>query len=111
MHGPGYNSGVSATKQDSRLVVPVSVQRKAGIKVGELLEYRAARGVITIVAKRPLPADEPTPAQRRAIDSRLEKARRGPYVGPFQTAEEMAASIESAIKRTQRPAKKLPKTG
>jgi predicted DNA-binding antitoxin AbrB/MazE fold protein len=54
-----------------------------------------------------------TPAQRRIIDARLAKAdedlRAGRVYGPFDTAEEMAASIEEnigklrAVKRKAKP--------
>jgi hypothetical protein len=57
-------------------------------------------------------ADEYTPAQRRIIDALLGKAdadiKRGRTYGPFNTAEEMAASIEANIKKlraTKRKAK------
>jgi len=53
-----------------------------------------------------------TPAQRRITDARLDKAdddgKRGRTYGPFDTAEEMAASIETNIKKlraTKRKAK------
>ena len=45
--------------------------------------------------------DEYTPAQRRIIDARLAKSdediRHGRVLGPVDTAEEMAASIEANI--------------
>ena len=43
--------------------------------------------------------DEYTPEQRRAIDARLEHAGKGPYIGPFDSAEEMASAIEAEIKQ------------
>ena len=53
--------------------------------------------------------DEYTPEQRRIIDARLAKSdediRHGRVFGPFNTAEEMAASIEANIKKL-RAAKK-----
>jgi bifunctional DNA-binding transcriptional regulator/antitoxin component of YhaV-PrlF toxin-antitoxin module len=53
------------------LVVPPSVRRRAGIKTGDLLEFEAARGIITI-RKSPKPDDDGyTPAQRRLIQARL----------------------------------------
>ena len=60
-----------------------------------------------LVIRRPVRAkatdDEYTPRQRRAIDARLAKAdrdiRAGRVYGPFNTAEEMAASIEANIKK------------
>jgi hypothetical protein len=59
--------------------------------------------------------DEYTSAQRRIIDARLAKSdediRHGRVFGPFDTAEEMAASIEAnieglrAAKRKTKPAR------
>ena len=50
--------------------------------------------------------DEYTPQQRRVIEARLAKADRdiktGRVYGPFDTAEEMAASIEANIQRLRK---------
>jgi hypothetical protein len=50
--------------------------------------------VITIIPKLPSAVDEYTPAQRRAIDARLDAARKGPYYGPFDSVGELLASIK-----------------
>lgn len=51
----------------------------------------------------PTADDEYSPAQRRSIDARLAKAdediKRGRVYGPFNTVEEMAASVEANIKK------------
>ena len=53
--------------------------------------------------------DEYTPAQRRIIDARLAKSdediKHHRVHGPFNTAEEMAASIEANIKKLRRAKK------
>jgi bifunctional DNA-binding transcriptional regulator/antitoxin component of YhaV-PrlF toxin-antitoxin module len=95
------------------LVVPPAVRRRAGFKSGEEIEFRASGGVITIVPRLPAADGDYTPAQRRIIDARLAKAdediRAGRVYGPFDTAEEMAASIEEnigkprAVKRKAKP--------
>ena len=77
------------------LIIPPSVRRQAGIQPGDRLEFKVSRRKITIVAK---PEDEYTQAQRRAIDARLAKARKGPYHGPFATAREALAFIDSETK-------------
>jgi hypothetical protein len=41
--------------------------------------------------------DEYTPAQRRMIRARLDKAERGPAYGPFKSASEVAAFLKSYI--------------
>ncbi len=92
------------------LVVPRSVRRKAGIKSGDQLEFKVSGGIINIIPKLPSADDEYTPAQRRIIDARLAKSdediKQGRVYGPFNTAEEMAASIEANIKlRARKKAK------
>jgi len=90
-------------KQRADLVVPVRLQRQAGIKPGDQVELKVAGGVITIIPKLHRADDEYTPEQRRIIDARLAKAdediEHGRVYGPFNTADEMAASIEAKIKK------------
>ena len=90
------------------LVVPLAVRRRAGFKSGQELEIKATGGVITILPKLPTADDEYTPAQRRIIDAQLkeglEDIRKGRTYGPFNTAEEMIASMEANLKK-KRPAK------
>ena len=100
-------------KAKAPLVVPASVQRKARLKVGDQVEFRAAPGKITIVSKPPAAAatsdDEYTPEQRRIIEAQLaeglEDIKQGRTHGPFNTVEEMIASIEGNLRKS-RPAKK-----
>ena len=88
-------------KNKTDLVVPERVRREAGIKPGDQVEFRVSGGVINIIPKRPSADDEYTPEQRRIIDARLAKSdddiKRGRVYGPFNTAEEMAVSIEANI--------------
>ena len=99
-------------KNNTDLIVPLSVRRRAGIKAGDRLEFKVSGGVITIVPKPPAADDEHTPEQRRMIDARLAKAdediQRGRVYGPFNTAEEMAAFIEANIEK-RRAAKRKAK--
>jgi bifunctional DNA-binding transcriptional regulator/antitoxin component of YhaV-PrlF toxin-antitoxin module len=99
-------------KTKAPLVVPLSVRRKAGHQNGEDLEFRVSGRVITILPKLPTAEGGYTPGQRRIINARLAKAdediRAGRVFGPFNTSEEMAASVEANIKKlraTQRKAK------
>ncbi len=80
------------------LVVPRAIRRRAGFKGGEELEVKASGGVITILPKLPTARDEYTPAQRRVIDARLAEARKGPYHGPFKTADEAIQFVRKEIK-------------
>jgi bifunctional DNA-binding transcriptional regulator/antitoxin component of YhaV-PrlF toxin-antitoxin module len=76
------------------LIVPPRVRRQAGIKAGEKLEFKVSRGL----------------EQRRFIDREiakgLEDIKTGRTYGPFHTVEEMAASSEATIQKSQRTAKK-----
>jgi predicted nucleic acid-binding protein len=63
-----------------------------------LRRYQAAGGVITISRKLPVAGDEYTPAQRRSVDARLTEALKGPYHGPFETAEEVIGFIRKEIR-------------
>ncbi len=88
--------------EKKQLVVPVSIQRKAGIKAGDQLEFKASRGVITILPKLPSADDEYTPEQRRKVDAELAKGlqdlKEGRTYGPFNTADEMIASMKQQLK-------------
>lgn len=64
-------------KDNSQLIIPASLQRRAGFKSGDRLEFSATQGVITIAAKPETTLhsadDEYTPQQRRQIDTQLAK--------------------------------------
>jgi bifunctional DNA-binding transcriptional regulator/antitoxin component of YhaV-PrlF toxin-antitoxin module len=77
------------------LTVPPSVQRRAGIKRGDRLDFKVRGGVITIVPRLPSADEEYTPKQRRIIDAQLDQAEKCPFRGPFSTAEEFIADILS----------------
>jgi bifunctional DNA-binding transcriptional regulator/antitoxin component of YhaV-PrlF toxin-antitoxin module len=85
-------------RNESPLVVPPAIRRKAGFKGGEDLEFMASGGVITIVRKLPVASDDYTPAQRRIIDARLTEARKGPYLGPFESADEAIKVVRKEIR-------------
>jgi bifunctional DNA-binding transcriptional regulator/antitoxin component of YhaV-PrlF toxin-antitoxin module len=91
---------VASTK--SELVVPRSVQRRAGLKSGQKVEFKVSGGVIHIVPKLPVADDEYTPAQRRIIDARLRQARKGPYYGPFATVDEAIAFVRKEVRKRKR---------
>jgi AbrB family looped-hinge helix DNA binding protein len=99
-------------KGKAPIVIPPSVRRRAGIKPGDKLEFQASGGVITIVAKPESADDEYTPEQRKYTDARLaaalDEVAQGQVVGPFDTAQEMAASIEAELKRRRAAKRKKP---
>lgn len=86
----------------SELVVPRSVRRRAGLKSGQKVEFKVSGGVINIVPKLPAADDEYTPPQRRVIDARLRQARKGPYHGPFATADEAIAFVRKQLRKRKR---------
>lgn len=85
-------------KERDPLIVPPSIRRRAGIKAGDRLEFKATRGVITIVSRSQAPLADETPAQRRIIDAQLaeglEDIRRGRVSRRFDTVDEMLASLK-----------------
>ena len=92
------------------LVVPASVRRRAGIRAGDRLEFKVSRGIIAIISRPDSGEDEYTPRQRRLIDRRLARARKGPYHGPFSTAGEAIAFLNAEIKaRTAKRRKTAPR--
>ena len=98
------------------MTLPRRLRSAIGIAEGDLGEASVRRGKIVLTPKLVIDRsefgnadDEYTPEQRRIIDARLAKSdediRHGRVFGPFNTAEEMAASIEANIKKL-RAAKK-----
>ena len=86
------------------LVVPPSVRRRAGIKPGDRLEFKVSGGIINIIPKLPSADDEYTAAQRRAIDTQLKEASKGPYYGPFETPDAAIKFLRTEI-RTRKTVK------
>src|SRR5580693_3157104 len=80
------------------LVVPQSVRRQAGIKSGDRLEFRVSGGIINIIPELPSADDEYTPAQRRVIDAQLTEAKKGPYHGPFSTADQAIKYLNKELR-------------
>jgi bifunctional DNA-binding transcriptional regulator/antitoxin component of YhaV-PrlF toxin-antitoxin module len=87
------------------LVVPPAVRRKAGFKSGQELEFKASGGVITIVPKLPSAVGEYTHEQRRIVDAQLDEAEKGPFHGPFDTADQMIAHMKRELKKRAVPKK------
>jgi bifunctional DNA-binding transcriptional regulator/antitoxin component of YhaV-PrlF toxin-antitoxin module len=96
-----------------QLRIPNRIRSKAGLMKGDLVEAAFERGKIVLTpnavidrSKFPNADDEYTPAQRRVIDARLKKSLeevgRGHTAGPFNTAEEMIASLERELRKASR---------
>ncbi|MGH9648330.1 MAG: hypothetical protein ACRD4E_16115 [Bryobacteraceae bacterium] len=80
-------------------MVPESLRRRAGIKPGDRLEFNVSGGIINISARVPSAEDENTPAQRRAILAEIAEAQKGPYYGPFDTADAAVKSLRKEIRK------------
>ena|SRR5713226_8050922 len=95
-----------AVKNKKPIVVSPAALRRAGFKSGQEIEIKVSGGVITILPKPPTSDDEYTPAQRRIIDARLKKSleevKRGHTAGPFNTADEMIASLKGDLRNRGR---------
>ncbi len=89
----------TVVKRQSAITVPAAVQRRAGFKTGDVLEFKASGGVITIRPKIPSAADEYTQQQRGIIDAELDKAEKGPVHGPFDGADDMIAHIKRELRK------------
>jgi hypothetical protein len=91
-----------ALKNKPPVVVPEAALRRAGFKRGQELEVISSGGVITIRPKLQAADDEYTPEQRRIVDARLkgalEEVKGGKTAGPFDTADEMIASLKQHLK-------------
>ena len=85
-------------KRRDQLVVPESIRRRARIKPGDRLQFKVSGGMIMIIPEVPSAADEYTPEQRLVIDARLAEARKGPYYGPFDTAEEATKFLRKELR-------------
>ena len=99
-----------ALKSKSPVIVPQAALRRAGFTTGQELEVKASGGVITIVPKACGPRAQERRAINRSITASDKDYREGRVFGPFNTAEEMAESIEANIgklrvtKRKTKPA-------
>ncbi len=90
-----------SVKNKYQIVIPAKVRKQAGIKVGDLLEAKVERGKLTFVPKAIID---------RGIAESLEDYKKGRVYGPFDTAEEMIASLHRNVKKLRR-AKKLNRAG
>ncbi|MBI3682418.1 MAG: hypothetical protein HY235_18720 [Acidobacteria bacterium] len=91
---------ITLTNEIQRMLPP-RVRRKAGFKAGDQLEVKAIGGIVTLISK-PATADEDdeyTPEQRRAIDAQLDEAEKGPFHGPFNSADEMITHMKSELRK------------
>jgi AbrB family looped-hinge helix DNA binding protein len=89
---------IVTVKNKYQVVIPRSVRDKIDIHIGDLLEARVERGKVTF---------SPKSVVDRAIAEGLEDIRKGRVRGPFDTVDEMLASLKgkrskSAARKTSR---------
>ncbi len=69
-------------------------------KAGDRLEFKVSGGIISILPKLPsADDDEYTPEQRHLIDAELAEASKGPYYGPFETADAAVKFLDQEIRK------------
>jgi AbrB family looped-hinge helix DNA binding protein len=89
---------IVTVKNKFQVVIPRSVRDKIGIRIGDLLEARVERGKVTF---------SPKSVVDRAIAEGLEDIRKGRVRGPFDTVDEMLASLKG--RRSKSGAVKAPR--
>ncbi len=93
--------------------LPDKVRQQAGIKIGDLLEFKVSGGVVTVLPKLPSADDEYTPEQRRVIDARLDKAdaeiKKGNVSPAFDNIEEFTAALKADARKLKAKTKRSPK--
>ena len=93
-----------------QMTLPTRLRSLAGIADGDLVEAAFQRGKIIITpklaidrSKFPAADDEYTPAQRRVIDARLDKAaaeiKKGHVSPAFETMAEFAAALKADARK------------
>ncbi len=93
-----------------QVTIPTRLRNQAGLSKGDLVEFSLQRGKIVITPKLvidrsqfPNADDEYTPAQRKIIDARLDRAmkevRKGHVSPAFETAAEFAAALKADAKK------------
>lgn len=83
---------VVRVKEKFQLTLPVEVRRQAGIGVGDLLEATVQGKKITLTPKSLID---------RELALALEDVRKGRVHGPFDTAEELVASLRRGRRKAR----------
>jgi AbrB family looped-hinge helix DNA binding protein len=82
---------IVTVKNKYQVVIPQRVRKQIGVAVGDILEAKVERGRITLTPKAVVD---------RAIGEALEDVRKGRVRGPFNTVDEMIASLKGRKRRT-----------
>ena len=79
-------------KNKYQVVIPEHVRADIGVEVGDTFDVKAERGKITFTPKAVVLLD-------REIALGLEDARKGRTYGPFNSADEVIASMQKELKK------------
>jgi bifunctional DNA-binding transcriptional regulator/antitoxin component of YhaV-PrlF toxin-antitoxin module len=88
-------------KNKDHLLVPPNVQRQAGIKAGDRLEFKVSGQVITITPTTP-PTYKPTKAELAAIRKGEAEIARGEYVTVNELFHDLDRRRRKGGKKTAR---------
>ena len=78
-------------KTNGQVTIPTRLRERAGLSVGDLLEAELGEGGRITLTPRTL--------LERHIEEGLEDIRKGRTFGPFDTADEMIASLQRNLKK------------
>jgi AbrB family looped-hinge helix DNA binding protein len=97
-------------QRKGQMTLPSRLREEVGVKEGDVVEASVKDGKIVLTpavvidrSKFPTADDDYTPAQRKKINAQLAKAiedvKKGRTYGPFNTADEMIASMKHELKK------------
>src|SRR5258708_3690807 len=92
---------ITLTNEMQRMLPP-GVRRKAGFKASDERPAGSEshrRHCHSYQQTGFAEEDEYTPEQRRAIDAQLDEAEKGPFHGPFNSADKMIAHMKGNLKK------------
>jgi AbrB family looped-hinge helix DNA binding protein len=81
---------IVTVKNKYQVVIPLRVRNEVGINVGDILDAKVERGRIVFTPKSLID---------RGIAESLEDYKKGRSFGPFDSAEEMLASLHRKVKK------------
>jgi len=93
----GYTESIMTVIVKSKLplTVPDQVRRRAGFKAGDQVEFKASRGVVTILTKRVTscsPDDTVTEEEAKKLRHTLEQVREGKTIPWSRVKDELGLS-------------------
>ena len=90
---------IVTVKNKYQVVIPARVRKEADVQIGDLLEAKVEKGKITLTPK--------TLVDRHIAES-LEDYKKGRSYGPFNTADEMIASLKSNLRKASKKSRPRP---